>query len=115
MPRQIFCVLCWLTTDAHCESQANGSLITATFPQYEPFQLWQEQEQGTPLGWVCSYGGEPGVWVNVSSSSIGTDGTLLSLPGPGGDPEEEGLRDDELAGLRATVVALARRVAALEK
>ena len=44
--------------------------MTATFPQYEPFQVWQEQAQGTPLGWACAEGGEPGTWVNISS--IGT-------------------------------------------
>jgi hypothetical protein len=119
----MFCVSCWLTTDV---TQENGSLATATFPKYDPFQLWREQEQGTPLGWVCSHGGEPGVWVNISSGSIGTDGTLVMAeagrqsasanpkPEPREDLENEGLRA-ELASLRATVAALMRRVAALEK
>ena len=58
------------TRDVCVRVQANGSIATATYPQYEPFQLWQEQEQGTPLGWACAEGGEPGKWVNISS--IGT-------------------------------------------
>jgi hypothetical protein len=81
---------------------ANGSVRVATYPEYEPFQEWEEQALGTPMGWVCSKGGEPGQWLNMSSI------------GPDGSEEEKVVLQEEVAELRKVVEALVVRVAALE-
>ena len=49
---------------------ANGSMREAYYPEYEPFQEFDEQQQGTPLGWVCAKGGEPGVHAQAISPQL---------------------------------------------
>jgi hypothetical protein len=89
----------------------NGSIRVATYPEYEPFQEWEEQAPGAPLGWVCAKGGEPGRWVNVSS--IGEHAAAAAAGGGGGEEESAALRE-EVTELRRVVEALVGRVAALE-
>ena len=92
---------------------ANGSIRVATYPEYEPFQEWEEQASGAPLGWVCAKGGEPGRWVNISSVGVGQRAV------DGGEEEEEEEEEKavlrgEVSELRKVVAALVGRVAAME-
>ena len=115
----------------------NGSIRVATFPEYEPFQEWEEQAPGAPLGWMCANGGEPGHWVAVTgeqqapAGAARLDAASVAVAaavagggaggagggdgggGSGGDEERVALRE-ELAELRQVVHALVGRVVALE-
>ena len=92
----------------------NGSFRVATYPFYEPFQEWEDQTPGAPLGWACAKGGEPGQWVNITTS-VGEHSEQAAVAASGGHGEEErvALRG-EVAELRQAVEALVGRVAALD-
>lgn len=100
----------------------NGSIRVATYPQYEPFEEWEEQPSGGHLGWVCAEGGEPGRWVNISFAGAEqpavaprqTNGVSVHGFSHGDDEEKMALRQ-EVTGLRQMLMALATRLEALEK
>ena len=77
---------------------------TITVPQYDPFQKFVPPAPGAPLGWVCTLGGQPGSWSNVSSPIIGT---AVAQPSSSGETRRE------LAELRAQVSELREAVQAL--
>ena len=94
----------------------NGSVRVAAYPEYEPFQEWEEQPFGTSLGWVCAEGGEPGKWINISSAGLDQVAMthMPSIPNDAGEKVHVKLQA-EVAGLRKMVVDLVGRLEALEK
>lgn len=98
----------------------NGSFRVVSYPEYEPFQVWEEELPGAPLGWVCIEGGEPGKWANLSSTGAEQPATPAKLSSSGaaevvlgGDGEERSARE-EIAGLRRVIDTLVDRLQALE-
>ena len=93
----------------------NGSIRVAAYPEYEPFQEWEEQPFGTSLGWVCAEGGEPGKWINISSAGLEQVAMteMPSTPKHGGEEVIVALRS-EVADLRKMVEDLVGRLEALE-
>ena len=75
-------------------------------PQYDPFQKYVPPAPGAPIGWVCTFGGQPGQGVNVSSP------LAAAAPAPTTTPSEE-RSNRELEGLRAEVAELREAVRVL--
>ena len=69
---------------------------TTSVPQYQPIQKFSPAAPGAPLGWVCTQGGQPGEWANVS--------------GPVASQQHAQRQDREIAELREELAALRKMV-----
>ena len=83
---------------------------TSSVPQYQPFQRFNPAPPGAPLGWMCTQGGQPGTWANVSTPLVATaEPQAVSEAGVGGGEGEVAELRAEVKELREAVRALAAR------